>query len=137
MTLVDSPAAGSGIGAFSRSLLWRIFRGGSPAWDPVRRQSMMDRAVSHLFGEGSHRDLPVAVLHQQITVIEGRRSGPQRQLLRGASVEVLEETGGEARLRPGESLRGYFSSEGVPREPVPPFPTPTPTPVQQQEGVTA
>ena len=137
MTLVDSPAAGSGLGAFSRSLLWRIFRGGSPAWDPVRRQSMMDRAVSHLFGEGSHRDLPVAVLHQQITVIEGRRSGPQRQLLRGASVEVLEETGGEARLRPGESLRGYFFAEGVPRELVLPSSTPTATSVQQQEGKTA
>ena len=141
MTLVDSPASGSGIGAFSRSLLWRLFRGGSPDWDRVRRQSIMDRAASHLFGEGGHGDLPVAVLQRQITVREGRRGGPQQQLFRGSSVEVLEETGGQARLRPGESLRSYFSGEGAPREPVPPFPTTAPTasatPVQEQEGVTA
>ena len=139
MTLVDSPAAGAGIGPFSRSWLWRIFRRSAPAWDQVRRQNVMDRAVAHLFGEGSHGDLPLAVLQQHITVSEGRRGGRQHLLLRGISVEVLEETEGRARLRPGESLRSYFSAEGVPREPVPPTPiqAPTATPVQEQEGVTA
>ena len=62
MTLVDDPVSGDGIRAYLRWVFWRIFRRGAPRWDRERRQRIIDGAASHLFGEGTYEDLPIATL---------------------------------------------------------------------------
>ena len=133
MTLVDDPASGSGIGAYLRWAIRRIFRRGALRWDRERRQRIIDGVVSHLFRGGAHEDLPMAVLRREVIVYENRRGGPEHRLPRGGAVEVLGETGTQLRLRPGEGLLSYFTSERLPREPV----LPADHLVMAQEGIKA
>ena len=132
MTLVDDPGfvAGVGVRTQLRKVFRRVFRRGSPRWDRIRRQRMVDGAVSHLFGDGALEDLPVAVLGRQVTVYESRRGRPDRRLLRGESVEVMEEGGTVMRLRPGDELDDYSTSDPLEREPM----LPTDYPVMEQGG---
>ena len=134
MTLVDDPTSGAvGVRVRLRKAFWNVFRKGSPRWDRERRRRIVDGAASHLFGDGTLEDLPVAVLSRPVTVYERRRGGPDRRLQRGEAVEVIEEMEMEHGVRPSESQHTYFVSGRLGREPV----LPTDYLVMSPEGVAA
>ena len=88
-------------------------------WNRARRGRMIDGAITHLFGEGTHQSLAVALTDPEIQISFGDSWKYRRhRVLRRRAVEIIPRDGSGSLVRPGEYPNGYSTSYGLSRKPI-------------------
>ena len=113
MTLLDRPRRSFAMRAVSAVFLLLRFGRRGRSWDRERRYLILDRAVSHLFREGTHESLAMAILDQDILIDEYGQGYFIHRLPRGQAVEILREDSSFCRFRPGEGSRSFTVESGL------------------------
>ena len=80
-----------------------------------RREKVLDAAMSHLFGEGTGRDLPVALLVEPASVYDRSRRYFASNIPRGDAIEILSQEGNWWVVRAGDDQHNSIIPAGVAR----------------------
>ncbi len=80
-----------------------------------RRSRIVEAAVSHLFGDGKAKDLPLAVLAAPAPVYDRSRRYFASNIRQGEAIEVISEEGKWWRVRSGDEQRSSMTPAGVAR----------------------
>ena len=87
-----------------------------------RRRRIVDGAIAHLFGEGDHLHLPVAIsAGDALLYSKPAGGGPDAvagPLRRGQAVEILEEGQPSHRVRTTDAVVGYVTADELVRQPL-------------------
>ena len=88
-------------------------------WNEVRRRRMIDGAITHLFGEGTHQDLAVALTDSETQISFGDSWKYRRhRVLRRRAVEIIPGPGLGYVVRSGEYPNNYTEMRRVAIRPI-------------------
>ena len=99
--------------------LSRRHNGRKARWNEARRQRMIDGAITHLFGEGNHQDLAVALTDSETQISFGDSWKYRRhRVLRRRAVEIIPGPGLGYVVRSGEYPNSYTVMRRVAIRPI-------------------